>query len=542
MSARERHLILVGMMGSGKSTVGKRCAERLQRPLVDTDEVVASLAGVSVSEVFTRDGEAAFRELEREAVADACAAPVPAVIAAGGGAVLDPENRKRMHGAGLVVWLQAPPALLAARVGDGRGRPLLRGDPVATLERLDTLRRPAYEAAADDIVDTTSLPVGAVVDAVLERFAERVSGQPEGQVSRVTVDLGARAYDIVVGDGALAELGVVLSGRRRAAIVTQDAVRDHAARVAAVLERSGVENETFTMGDGEEHKTLATVEALAGACASWGLLRGDAIVAVGGGIVGDVGGFVAASYHRGIAVVQVPTTLLAMVDASIGGKTGVNLPQGKNLVGAFHQPLAVLAEPAVLATLPEREFRCGLAEVAKYALSGDDELLRLLLDHGSELVGREPAVVATVVARCAAAKARVVEADELERTGARAVLNYGHTLAHALEIAGGHTVRHGEAVSIGLVFAATLATVLERVGPDVLDAHERLLQGFGLPVEAPPGLSGGEVLALMRRDKKAEGGLTFMLQGPRGVERVDNPDPTAVAKALAQVGVTEAVS
>jgi 3-dehydroquinate synthase len=274
-------------------------------------------------------------------------------------------------------------------------------------------------------------------------------------------------------------------------------------------------------------------------------LRGDAVIAVGGGIVGDVAGFAAATYHRGVAVVQVPTTLLAMVDAAIGGKTGVNLPEGKNLVGAFHQPLAVLAEPAVLATLPDRDFRCGLAEVAKYALIGDDELMALLLDHADALVARDPSIVADVVARCAAAKARVVEADELEQTGARAVLNYGHTLGHALETAGGHALHHGEAVAIGMVFAANLAAVLERIAPDAVDRHERLLTRFGLPVEAPAeltGLSAGEVVALMKRDKKAAGGLTFVLPGPRGIERVDDPDPTAVAKALAQVGLTGGVS
>jgi len=359
-------------------------------------------------------------------------------------------------------------------------------------------------------------------------------------VNRVTVDLGARAYDIIVGDGAFAELGTALSARRRAAIVTQEPVRDHAARVAAVLDDAVIDNDTFMIGDGEAHKTLATVEGLTGAWAAWGLLRDDAVVAVGGGIVADVAGFSAASYHRGIAVVQLPTTLLAMVDAAIGGKTAVNLPQGKNLVGAFHQPLAVLADPTVLATLSNREFRCGLAEVAKYALSGDDDLLTLVRERGTDLIAREPTITAAVVARCAAAKARVVEADELERTGARAVLNYGHTLAHALEIAGGHALRHGEAVAIGMVFAANLAAVLERVGPHVVDAHEQLLRGLGLPIEAPPGLAGGEVVALMRRDKKADGGLTFMLQGPHGIERVDDPDPAAVTKALAQVGVTEA--
>ena len=360
-------------------------------------------------------------------------------------------------------------------------------------------------------------------------------------MKRVTVDLGTRAYDIAVGAGALAELATVLAGRRRAVIVTQPALLAHAERAAAMLDAAGVANTTILMGDGEEQKTLATVETLAAECVTWGLLRGDAIVAVGGGIVGDVAGFLAASYHRGIAVVQVPTTLLAMVDASIGGKTGVNLPQGKNLVGAFHQPLAVLADPAVLETLSDREFRCGLAEVVKYALIGDDDLRMLLSDHAPELLARDPEIVEAVVARCAAAKARVVEADELERTGARASLNYGHTLAHALEIAGSHVLHHGEAVSIGMVFAANLAHVLERVGPEVVEGTEQLLGSLGLPVEAPAGLRGSDVIGLMRRDKKSEGGLTFVLAGPRGIERVDDPDPTAVAKALAQVGLTEVV-
>jgi 3-dehydroquinate synthase len=356
-------------------------------------------------------------------------------------------------------------------------------------------------------------------------------------VRRITVHLGERSYDIVVGEDAIAELGSVLLDRPRAVIVTQEAQRGHAARVAGVLEAAGIEHAVLTMGDGEEHKTLATAEKLASECAAWGLLRGDAIVAVGGGIVGDVAGFLAATYHRGVPVVQVPTTLLAMVDAAIGGKTGVNLSEGKNLVGAFHQPIAVLIEPRVLITLPPREFRSGLAEVAKYAFIGDDELIALLRDRTAEIAAGDSEVIADVVTRCAAAKARVVMLDELERTGARAVLNYGHTLGHALEIVGGHELRHGEAVSIGMVFAVCLATVLERVGPGVAQDQQRILERLGLPIAAPPGLPPSAVLELMRRDKKASGGLTFMLPGPNGIERVDDPDPTAVAKALALVGI-----
>jgi 5-deoxy-5-amino-3-dehydroquinate synthase len=353
-------------------------------------------------------------------------------------------------------------------------------------------------------------------------------------VTRVHVDLGARSYDVVVADRAIAELGTVLEGRRRVAIVTQARIDElHGAAVRHALDAAEVAHSTFLMGDGEEHKTLATVEALSREFARWGLLRGDAVVALGGGVVGDTAGFAASVYYRGVDIVQVPTSLLAMIDAAIGGKTGVNLPEGKNLVGAFHQPLAVLADPAVLSTLPEREYRSGLGEVAKYSLMGDGVLG---LDANG-LRARDSEILTAVVAECAAIKARYVEADELERSGVRAVLNYGHTLGHALEVATGHALLHGEAVAVGLVFAGHLAGTLERISPDGVQRHEEVVAQLGLPTRGPDGIRGDELLSLMARDKKSAGALTFMLQGPSGIERVDDPDPAAVAKALAAVGV-----
>jgi 3-dehydroquinate synthetase len=220
-----------------------------------------------------------------------------------------------------------------------------------------------------------------------------------------------------------------------------------------------------------------------------------------------------------------------MVDSSIGGKTGVNLPEGKNLVGAFHQPLAVLADPATLASLRKREYACGLGEIAKYALMEGFAI------DASALLVRSPSALAETIAASAAIKARYVAADELERTGTRAVLNYGHTLAHALETATGHSLRHGEAVAIGLVFAGQLAGALERVDQRTVAQHELLVASLGLPDRAPPGLRADDVLPIMARDKKSGGGLTFMLAGPSGIERVDDPDPAAVRKALAAVGV-----
>jgi 3-dehydroquinate synthetase len=285
------------------------------------------------------------------------------------------------------------------------------------------------------------------------------------------------------------------------------------------------------MGDGEDAKTFATVDDLCRQFARGGMLRGDAVVALGGGVVGDTAGFTASVYARGIDVVQVPTTLLAMVDSAIGGKTGVNLPEGKNLAGTFHQPIAVLADPSGLASLTDRDYRCGLGEIAKYAL-----MENLTLDVAG-LVRRDAEPLADAIVASARIKARYVEADEFERTGTRAVLNYGHTLAHALETGSGHDLMHGEAVAIGLVFAGQLAGALERIDPAAVTHHEQLVASLGLPTSAPPGLRGDDLLQIMARDKKSAGGLTFVLQGPSGIERVDDPDPAAVRKALAAVGV-----
>ena len=358
----------------------------------------------------------------------------------------------------------------------------------------------------------------------------------------IRVDLGPRGYDIVVGSGVLHQVAAALAGRARVAVVTQEAI---AARfgepLVGALSGAGITAEVFLMGDGEEAKTLATVESLTRRFAAWGLLRGDAVVALGGGVVGDTAGFTAAAYHRGVACVQAPTTLLAQVDAAIGGKTGVNLPEGKNLVGAFHQPLAVVSDVSTLATLPEREYRAGLGEVAKYAFMGDAELSTTLADDtaAAALLAREPAVLTDVVARSAAIKAAVVSADEHERTGLRATLNYGHTLAHALETLGHYGLLHGEAVAVGLVFATELAAALDRLPPGAPDATREMLARFGLPTVAPDGLAAAEIVRLMRRDKKAAGGLTFVLPAPGGgpLERVDDPPAAALEHALTAVGI-----
>jgi 5-deoxy-5-amino-3-dehydroquinate synthase len=326
----------------------------------------------------------------------------------------------------------------------------------------------------------------------------------------VPVQLADRSYEVLVGDGVRSELSRVIPDRaKRVAIVTQEGL--------GIEVDPGREHKVFTMGDGEQSKSMATVESLCRQFAQWGLTRADCVVAVGGGIVTDTAGYAAASYHRGVPVVHVSTTLVGQVDAAIGGKTGVNIPEGKNLIGAYWQPSGVVCDTGLLSTLPPREYRCGLGEIAKYHFLGGEGLDALPIDEQ--------------VAACVAIKAAVVASDEREG-GARATLNYGHTLAHAIEIAGDHDLRHGEAVAIGLIFAAELALRLGRIDADRVAEHRRVVGAYDLPLTVPTGLENSELIALMGRDKKALDGITFVLDGPNGVESVTGVDVSLIEDSI----------
>ena len=277
------------------------------------------------------------------------------------------------------------------------------------------------------------------------------------------------------------------------------------------------ENEIFLIPDGEEAKTLKTIESLCRSFTRWGLTRNDCIVGIGGGVVTDVAGFAAATYHRGTPVIHMPTSLLGQIDASIGGKTGVNLPEGKNLVGAFWQPTAVLCDTSVLNTLPEREMLSGYGEMAKYHFLGSGNLDDLNLEEK--------------IARCVEIKAQVVASDERE-AGTRAILNYGHTLGHALETTKNYDLRHGEAIAIGLVFAAELAHKLGRIDKDRVEEHRLVVDQYGLSSMMPQGIEPDVIMEVMARDKKAINGLTFVLDGPDGVEVVTGIEPSIVREII----------
>lgn len=327
---------------------------------------------------------------------------------------------------------------------------------------------------------------------------------------QIEVPLGERSYPVLVGPAALGELSsLVPDDVRRVAFVTQENI--------GISTEIHLPTSTHYLPNGEEAKQLSVIESLCSAFAQGGLTRSDLIVGIGGGVVTDVAGFAAAVYHRGIRVLHVPTTLLGQIDAAIGGKTGVNLSEGKNLVGAFWQPCGVICDTDLLASLPEREMRSGMGELAKYHFLGGGQLDSLPLDER--------------VAACVRIKAEVVASDEREG-GGRALLNYGHTLAHALEIEGSFDLRHGEAVAIGIEYAAMLAHEMGRISDASLEEHRRVLHAYGLPGGLPAGSNPDRIVKLFGRDKKAKNGFTFVLDGPEGLEVVEGIPENLLRKIL----------
>jgi 3-dehydroquinate synthase len=551
MNASARpNIVLIGFMGTGKTAVGQLVATRLGRPFLDTDTLIEGLAGRSIPKIFAEDGEAAFRRLEARAVAEATARG-GSVIATGGGVVLSRENRERLRQNGLIVALNADPQSILARVGGGGDRPLLGDDPEGSVRRLLNERAPLYQAA-DLVVETSRLSVAGVADRVVAFIKERESrgqdpdgaaGTPPQAPQRIRVDLGARGYDVWIGQGVIADAAGYLTRcgiRGRLALLTHariDALYGRA--LAAGLRGAGYEVVTLTVPPSESSKSLRMAARLYDALLEARFDRDAALVALGGGVAGDLGGFVAATFLRGIAWVPVPTTLLAQVDASIGGKTGINL-RAKNQIGAVHQPALVLADIDALRSLPLRELRSGMAEVVKTGVIGDPELFQVVEKRNRAVLRRDPSLLAWIVGRCAAYKAGVVAGDERE-AGGRMVLNYGHTIGHGIEAAAGYRgLTHGEAIAVGMTLEARLASRLGLCDAALLDRQTSMLAALGLPVRLASLVHGNppareRIVSAMAHDKKASGGrLRFVLPEALGrtVIRDDVP-PAFVEEVLA---------
>jgi len=508
-------IVLVGFMGAGKSTVGRLLAEELGTKFIDADDEVERTAGVSIKEIFETWGEQGFRQFERGAVADALRRNA-GVAAVGGGALGDPGTRDllKSHPDVKVVYLKVGLDEALRRVGGDSARPMLAsGDPKILYEE----RKAHYEDVASIDIDTDARSPNAVAREIAALLVSGTGGKRDIPLRRIAVTTPSASYEVLVGSGMAGHIAGLVPDIERAEqafVITHPELGGLADECVRSFEEAGLRVHTLKAPSGEPTKSLATAGRLSEELADLAAHRNDVVVPVGGGVITDLAGFVASTFNRGMHLVHVPTTLLAQVDAAIGGKTGVNLPQGKNLVGTFHQPKLVVCDVATLGTLPVPELRAGLAEVAKYGFISDPELLEVLESKASDLLGGESHLLADVIARSVEIKAAVVSADERER-GGREVLNYGHTFAHAIEHAAGYEgIRHGEAVALGMMAAAHLAHGLDRIGESVVAAHRRVLQALELPVTAS--LDYGTLHEAWLRDKKYQGGIRFVLLGEIG--------------------------
>ena len=553
------NLIITGFMGTGKTKVGREVARRLGREFVDMDDVIAQRACRSIPAIFAREGEAVFRHMEAK-LCQELSQRRHLVIATGGGALIPEANRRCMEASGFVVCLNCAVEEVLRRLANAGDRPLLEvADRRAEIERLLERRQYAYRAMPAQL-DTTRLTMDEAAQRVISMWRswqqERAPEQPvdakvEGMLS---IQSPAGDYNVYLGRGALTHLGERLkevgSGEPVAVVSNPTVWQFHGQTVEEALRAAGYTYFIALIPDGEQHKTLATVSRLYESFVEGGLERSGAIVAVGGGVVGDVAGFAAATYMRGVSLVQVPTTLLSMVDSSVGGKTGVDLPQGKNLVGAFKQPALVVTDPNVLHTLPLMELRSGLAEIVKAGIIGDPALFEHLEECSGHPLARlprahcgEPTESADgadrtdawhwpwIIRRALEVKIRVVEEDPLE-SGRRAVLNLGHTVGHALERLSGYSLRHGEAVSIGLVAAARLAVAMDMKQGDarLLERLTALLCHLGL-LTTMPDYDPVTIWEAMQSDKKRRGrALRWVL--PRALGDVLVTDEVSQADVL----------
>ena len=504
-----RNVFLIGPMGSGKTAVGKHLARSLDLEFHDADAEIEHRTGVNIPFIFEKEGEAGFRDREREVI-DALTKLDSVVIATGGGAVLLPENREHLAKRGCVVYLETSVAQQLDRTRHSKQRPLLNtGDPESKLRSLMELREPLYKSIADITVSTDGQRVTAVCDKILAELKRRersTGGEARYEVQQLSIDLGDRSYPIHIGTGLLKNRELLADAipARDVFVVTNERVGPlYLSTLVDSL--AGKRVESIQLPDGEAHKTLATVNSIFDALVAARMNRDAAIVALGGGVVGDMAGFAAACYQRGIDYVQVPTTLLAQVDSSVGGKTAVDHPGGKNLIGAFHQPRAVIADIATLVTLPDRELRAGLAEVVKYGFIRDAAFLAWIEEHAQALLARDADALAYAIRRSCEIKAEVVGIDEREQ-GLRAILNFGHTFGHAIETATGYGEwLHGEAVATGMVIAADMSQRLGSISTAESDRVKRTIAGLGLPVEAPR-IGAQRAFELMGMDKKVLGG------------------------------------
>jgi shikimate kinase/3-dehydroquinate synthase len=527
-------------MGSGKTTVGRALAKKLNKKFVDSDHEIEARTGASIPLIFEIEGEESFRQREAEVIRE-LTAQEDIVLATGGGAILNAESRAYLKSRGTVIYLRASVNSILQRTSHDKNRPLLQtADPRKRIEELARQREPYYREVAHIVIDTGRPNVQWLMHNILTQL-ERVEHSPAGSDSSsrstnavpfkpdtkmqqsapmtLAVDLGDRSYPIEIGNSLLSDVDLVRRSvvGQRVAIVTNTVVGPlYLDVLTRTLTAAGKQVTPIVLPDGEEEKNWANLMRIFDVLLEEKCDRKTTLIALGGGVIGDMTGFAAATYMRGVPFVQVPTTLLAQVDSSVGGKTGINHPLGKNMIGAFYQPQAVLADTATLNTLPFRELSAGLAEVIKHGAIIDVAFFEWIETNIGKLMAKDAAALTYAIQRSCQIKADVVRKDERE-AGLRAVLNFGHTFGHAIEAGLGYGKwLHGEAVGCGMVMAADLSHRLGFISTDQKTRVRALVQAAGLPVDAPD-LGTQKWLELMEVDKKNEGGqIKFILLKPLG--------------------------
>jgi shikimate kinase/3-dehydroquinate synthase len=511
MAEYKRNIILGGFMATGKSSVGRRLAIVLGYDFLDLDTLIAAEEGMPISQIFTTRGESAFRALETRMV-ERVAGRTGCVLATGGGTIVNPRNLDVLKRSGVVVALTADPDTILARIGPTEDRPMLWGGDRRERVRLLLEQRADAYAKADLIVDASANTIDHVVNHILDFLtlhhviARRTTINLPSMAESFRIALGPRSHEVIIGPGLLGEVGRLIKdlglAQTGVLLTNPDDNRLFGDRVVRSLDDAGFSVTCVEFTDREETKGLETLGWLYRQMAAQRLERRSPVFALGGVVTGEMAGFAAATYLRGLPLIHIPTSLIAQVDTSVGGKVAVNLPEGKNLVGAFYQPRQVIADVETLASLPGRDFRAGLAEVVKIAAIRDRELFEYLEKNVEEVLSQDLRALVRFVRRACEIKASIVEADEWE-TDVRSILNFGHTVGHAVEAATGYQgPNHGEAVAMGMVVAASIAVRRKICPVEALHRLTKLLQAFRLPTSLP--IDAGEVLRFVRYDKKIQ--------------------------------------
>ena len=520
-------IVLTGFMGTGKTSVGRALSSELNFPFIDTDVLIEEKEGLPVSLIFKKKGEDYFRTVEQAAIEEVSKLH-NVVIATGGGVIKNKKNVANLGKRGVLVWLKADPEIILKRVMlEGGKRPLLDvEEPLNEINKLLNERMALYQQA-DTSVDTNYITPQETAHEIMEQLGL--------DAQHIRVHLGERSYDIMIGSRLVDKIGLRIKEFRpsKVAIISNKTVfplyRDS---ILQSLREHHIDPEILLIPDGEEYKDLLWTYYLHGELLKAKFDRSSLLIAVGGGVIGDITGFVASTYMRGIKFIQVPTTLLSQVDSSVGGKTGVNHPLGKNMIGTFYQPSLVMVDIDTLKTLPHKEFLSGMAEVIKYGIIADRDLFDYLKTNKHDILSFGDSII-HIIKRSCSIKADVVSKDEQE-SGLRAILNFGHTIGHAIETVTGYKrYLHGEAIAIGMCAAAELAVKSGICNPTATSHIRELIESYNLPSLIPDDLNATEILRAMEIDKKVKAGkIKFILPESIGTVRIENDVDREIISAV----------